>query len=366
MTLPSEPREPHLRHVLKSIEIPELKDKALTLPDCSPVHLKGKDCRAIVIGIQSVMLDKNREQALEFIEKIEAENPDVSAYEIANKLRRYTRRSYNDIRFAIATLSPTKFINRALDMPVSFSDREIDFAHFIAALCDRITLPGLAGSVNFTTAWTAKHTSWTGDLGQAIWDYQQGKFSTVERALQADASPPDLAANIGAFIVGDYLNKGAIYRRYRFTSSPDELTLSAVIREFDSIRYPEQVRAFLCEELGGRIDIDTLLNPAEVEAKIRRGIALFLAFVNLHQLGKQIKNLENYAAELLTKNETCGKEYLTASVYFLQYIIDQGEINAVEFRPWGNPFLPGGFPGGEAGETVRIEKSIGRELTGEG
>lgn len=300
------------------------------------------------------MLDTNLERSLHFIEQIEAENPDASAYFIANELRRYTRKSYNDLRFAIATLSDREYINNTLDIPAILSRQEIDFAHFIAALCDRIRLPGLASSIDFTTAWTAKHTSWSGDLGQALSDYQNGKFLTLEDALRADASEPDLAANIAASIVGNLINNDSSDRSDRPHSSNHPLKVSQAIRDFDSIRYPEHVRAFIYQELGGTIELNTLTNPQIVEANIRRGIAAFAAFIHLHALGEPIKNLEKYAEQMLTKSEFNAEEYLFLSLYFLRYAIARAELNPLTFRPYQNPYLPLDLPGFRMGKPISV------------
>ncbi|QIZ70099.1 hypothetical protein [Oxynema aestuarii] len=297
------------------------------------------------------MLEENRERALQFIAGIEAEMLDASAYQIANELRRYTRKSYNNLQFAIATLSPQDYRGSQLDLAVDLSGEEIDLAHFIASLSDRVALPGLAAAVDFATAWTAKHSSWSGDLGQAIDDWRKDKFTSFQAALNADASYVDLASNIAAFQVGEILNR----------SDDRPVSIAKVIRDYHRIRYPEHVRDFIRDELGGAIELNTLSNPQKVEAKIRRSIAIFLAFLEMQRLGKspdKPEAIERAAKILAATSGVSQNDLLSSSLYFLKYLLHKGELNGVCFKPYKNPFWMFDFAGWGTGEPVRVDRVV--------
>ncbi|MEQ9485183.1 hypothetical protein [Coleofasciculus sp. F4-SAH-05] len=81
------------------------------------------------------------ETALEFIRNVERENPDKSAYQIANILRGYTRKNYTSRLWSTATGYHQEYIEGEfqgkLNGDVLLSGETTDFGHFLASLSDR-------------------------------------------------------------------------------------------------------------------------------------------------------------------------------------------------------------------------------------
>src|SRR6478672_4934498 len=222
---------------------------------------------------------------LQFIEKIERDSAGQSVYEIANKLRRYTKPSYTTPMWSTATGYKQPYIEGEfkgkLNQELLLSGEKMDFGHFIAALSDQINQPGVRWSD--LTSWTADHTSWAGDIGSAIATfYAQGsnpKIPTVLEALNRFASDPDYAANVAAYVVGAMLNSG------------QQAVISQAIAQYDAQPYTENVRQFLQQRFRGAIAANQLKNPAEVEAEIRRVISTYIRLSPDSGFFKSVKNL---------------------------------------------------------------------------
>lgn len=283
-------------------------------------------------------LEDSYPQVLAFIQEIEAQHPQDSPYAIANELRRYTRKSYTHPLFRWATLSDVEYIDNPLDVTVILCQQTTDFAHFIAALSDQINLPGWGYWFNFTTAWTGKHSSWSGDLAQAILDFREEKFAAMESALEADASLPDLAANIAAFRVGFMVNQNTINPGWR--NPQYHCKISDAILAYDQGLYSGQIREFIKEALGGKISNHQILNPGEIEANIRRAIVEFLVFMQLLKLGIKLKNWRNVNQNyrqlsrltqhtITPEQEENTVEVRRASLYFFEYLIETGKLAPV-------------------------------------
>ncbi|MDB9518471.1 hypothetical protein PN466_16120 [Roseofilum reptotaenium CS-1145] len=286
-------------------------------------------------------LEYNRLQMLSFVEHLEIQYPQASPYEIANELRRYTRKSYTSSLFRWAILSDVEYIDNRLDTTISLCAHNTDLAHFIASLSDQIQLPGLGSWFNFTTAWTAKHSSWSGDLAQAVLDFRSRKFPTIYKALEADASELDLVANVAAFRVGYMVNKRTDPGIPGFRKPRYGLKISEAILAYDRGVYSGQVREFIIEGLNGKIEKNKIVNPGEVEAKIRKSIVEFLAFMQLYQLGVKIKNLskvkENYRTlshmthhDITPEQEASEDDVRIATLYFFNYLVQQGKLDPVQ------------------------------------
>jgi len=288
-------------------------------------------------------LEYNKLQMLSFIEHLQLQSPQASPYKIANELRRYTRESYTNHLFRWATLSDVDFIDNRLDMKVILCQQITDLAHFIASLSDQIELPGWGGFLNFTTSWTSKHSSWSGDLSQAILDFRSSKFSTIYKALDADASEPDLAANMAAFRVGDILNKHTVRPIPGLRKPRYRLKVSEAILAYDRGFYSGQVREFIIHALNGKIENNKIMNPGQVEAKIRKSIVEFLGFMQLYQLGVKIKSMakvaENYRTlskmthhEITPEQEAGEDDVRMATLYFFNYLVQQGNLDPVQMH----------------------------------
>lgn len=288
-------------------------------------------------------LEYNRLQMLSFIEHLETQMPQASPYEIANELRRYTRKSYTNNLFRWATLSDVEYVDNRLDTTIVLCGQNTDFAHFIASLSDQIQLPGLGSWFNFTTSWTSKHSSWSGDLAQSVLDFRSGKFSTIYKALEADASEPDLAANMAAFRVGYMVNKRTDPGIPGFRKPRYGLKISEAVLAYDRGFYSGQVREFIIEALNGKIEKDKIVNPGEVEAKIRKSIVEFLAFMELYQLGVKIKNMakarENYRTlsqmthhEVTPEQEAGEDDVRMATLYFFNYLVQEAKLDPVQMH----------------------------------
>ncbi|WP_017658840.1 hypothetical protein [Baaleninema simplex] len=247
---------------------------------------------------------RNFEVAIAFVRETEQQYPDASPHEIANRLRRHTRPSYTEMLFDIATFSRQPHLDNRLDLTVSLAGQVTDFAHFVASLSDQLRLPPWAQWFDAATRWTGKHSSWAGDLGQAVVDYRNRRFSSLDEALAADASFPDLAADVAAVCIGDRLN------------SPFPPTVSEAIGQFDRRPYEESVRQFLEAELKSEFRGRILWNYSDVLETIGRGVAEFLMFVEL----KQIAKTRRVDARILEFSERYHPDVEQASAYFATYL----------------------------------------------
>ncbi len=251
-------------------------------------------------------LNRNFEIAIAFVRDTEQQYPNASPHEIANLLRRHTRPSYTETLFDLATLSRQPHLDNHLDLTVSFAGQVTDFAHFVASVSDQLRLPPWVQWFDAATRWTGKHSSWAGDLGQAVVDYRDRKFPTLEKALAADASFPDLAADVAAVWIGDRLN-----RSFR-------LSLSEAIVQFNQQPYDESVRQFVAAELDGEFRGRVLWNYNDVLETVCRGVAEFLMFVEL----KKIAKTRHVDARLLEFAERYHPDVEQSASYFISYLKD--------------------------------------------
>jgi hypothetical protein len=177
-------------------------------------------------------------QAVQLIEQVEQAHPQATAYEIANRLRGYTKPDYTTQLWTLATGFKQAFIKPNLDGSVLLAEEMTDFGHLIAALSDQINQPGI--KLSDITQWTADYTSWAGDIGSAIVTYtrQPGKFSSAMDAFDRFASDPDHAANIAAYVVGYWLNQDP------------QLTVSEAIRNYHAEDFSSHVISFVTLRFG--------------------------------------------------------------------------------------------------------------------
>ena len=277
------------------------------------------------------------EEALKFIQKIERENFGKSTYEIANKLRGYTREEYTTKLWSAATGYNQGYINGKFKEKLNkdnllLSGQYTDLAHFIAALSDQIDPP----KVNWSnlTSWTADHTSWAGDIASAIIIYYSQhntiEIKTVEEALNKFARDSDYTADIAAYQVGSLVNSGS------------QASISQAIYQYNASSYSENVRAFIKKRFGGTIEGKKLKNPADVEAEIRRAVSTFIRCSNAYDLFKAVKNLVKLQPNLESENtsEPSALDLLQGSRHFLTHMVRQGGLEGLKFKPYQMPGVP--------------------------
>jgi hypothetical protein len=262
---------------------------------------------------------------LNFIQTIEQQNPSLGAYEIANRLRGYTKPSYTTQAWTIATGTEQPFIDGTLNLDLTLAGEVLDFGHFIASLSDQINQPGLQWS-DFTR-WTGDHTAWAGDVGSAIATYraQPDKFKNLEESLNRFASDSDYAADVAACVIGAIVN-----------ANP-QLSISQAITEFNSKPYAEHVRFFL----KNRFNVIDLTNPAKLEADIRNAVFAYLELSPDTGFLKSLKKLFNQKL----KAEGSDRGYLSAdllqgSLHFMRHLIQKGNLGSVTFKPYQQPQAP--------------------------
>jgi hypothetical protein len=273
---------------------------------------------------------------LQFIEKIERSNAGQSVYEIANKLRGYTKPSYTTPMWSTATGYKQRYIEGELkgrlNQELLLSGEKTDFGHFIAALSDQINQPGVRWSD--LTSWTADHTSWAGDIGSAIATFfAQGsnpKIPTVLEALNRYASDSDYAANIAAYVVGAMLN------------SSKQVVISQAIAQYDAQPYTENVRQFLQQRFRSAIAANQLKNPGEVEAEIRRVISTYIRLSPDSGLFKSVKNLLKLDPLLQRPDfqQPNATELLQGSLHFMTYLVKKSGLEPLKFKPYQLPKVP--------------------------
>nr|WP_290224588.1 hypothetical protein [Trichocoleus desertorum] len=274
--------------------------------------------------------------ALQFIEKIERANVAQSVYEIANKLRGYTKPSYTTPMWSTATGYKQPYVEGEfkgkLNQELLLSGEKTDFGHFIAALSDHVNQPGVRWSD--LTSWTADHTSWAGDIGSAIATFHaqgsQQKIPTVLESLNRYASDSDYAANIAAYVVGVMLNSGK------------QTLVSQAIAQYDAQPYAENVRWFLRERFEGAIANNQLKNPAEVEAEIRRAISTYIRLSPDSGLFKSVKNLLKLDPQIQREDfqHPNAGELLQGSLHFMTYLVEKSGLEPLEFKPYQLPKVP--------------------------
>lgn len=258
------------------------------------------------------VLQKNLARSLQFIQEFEAKNHQDSTYKIANKLRGYTRPAYNSKQYTLATLSRQTYIDNRLDRPVILAGQVTDFAHFIASLSDRIELPGWTRALDAATAWTGKHSSWAGDLAQAILEYRRGKFATMAQSLTAVASGEDLAADVAAVQVGWLIN----------TQSQN---LSEAIALYHDRPYSLHVCQFLQHELEGKLVENRIHNSRAIVEGICRDVSEFLMLMEIQNVA-WARKLNPKILQLIEQNHP---DVRSAAQYFLDYLIPMGNLEVL-------------------------------------
>lgn len=276
----------------------------------------------------------NFPEILRFIQNIETDNLGQSTYEIANKLRGYTKPQYTTKLWTVATGYNQKYIQGEfegkLNQELVLSGEKIDFAHFIASLSDQINQQGIRKSD--LTSWTGDHTSWAGDIGSAIVFYRSqsantGKIS-LDEALKRLASDPDYTANIAAYVIGNRLN------------CDRKATISQAIVQYNTTEYAGHVQTFLTKRLGAKILGNKLENPETVEAEIRRTVSTYIQLSGAAtDVYKSVKNLVKLQPQLAPENDNLpnATDLLTGSLHFLTHLVKFGGLDNLHFQPYKVP-----------------------------
>lgn len=283
------------------------------------------------------------ETVLSFIQTFEQNHPDRSHYEIVNRLRGHTKAAYTTRSWTLSTGFEQAYIDGALNGDVLLAGETVDFGHCIAALSDQVNQPGAA--LSDLTKWTGDHTSWAGDIGSAIVTYRKDKtqFKSLQECLDRFASDSDHAANVTAYLLGHRLNHTANF------------SLSQALQELNTLPYPEQIRRFLALRFKTSVQADTIVNPAQLEAEIRKSIHAYLELSPDSGWGKFLKSVISGKPTLPTQSDPTTQseatDLLQGSLQFLAYVIRKGNLAPVTFRPYQNPRLP--WMG-----TVRYDRSV--------
>ncbi|MEB3293545.1 MAG: hypothetical protein VKJ24_10325 [Synechococcales bacterium] len=272
------------------------------------------------------------ETVLQFIQTFEQTHSDRSPYEIANRLRGHTKSAYTTRSWTLATGFEQAYIDGTLNGDLQWAGETIDFGHCIAALADQINEPG--ATFSDLTKWTGDHTSWAGDIGSAIATYRRDKtkFKSLQECLDRFASNSDHAANVVAYLLGHRLNHTA------------NLSLSQALQELQAFPYPDQIRRFLHLRFNTVIQAEAIVDPATLEAEIRKSIHAYLELSPESGWGKFFKSVlsgkPTLPAQPATSTQTEATELLQGSLQFLTYLIRQGNLAPLQFRPYQNPRLP--------------------------
>jgi hypothetical protein len=277
------------------------------------------------------------EEVLKFIEKIERGNYGKSAYEIANILRGYTKKSYTSQFWSAATGYKQGYIDGEFQGKLNrdniiLSGEATDFGHFIAALSDQINRPGV--HLSDLTSWTADHTSWAGDIASAIIVFfstqATSQFKNLEEALNKLASDSDYTADIAAYVVGATIN------------SDSNTLISKAIARYNETTYSENVRTFIKKRFRGRIEGNLLKNPADVEAEIRKSVSTYIRLYPASDLFKSVKDLLKLQPKLEWEDPLLpsGADLLNGSLHFLNHIVKKGGLESFKFKPYQMPGLP--------------------------
>lgn len=265
---------------------------------------------------------------LEFIRSFEQSHPDISAYEITNRLRGYTKPSYATKAWTIVTGFEQPFIEAKLDQNIVFASELTDFGHFIAALSDQINQPGLQWS-DFTR-WTGDHTSWAGDIGSAIELYRStpGNLKSLAEALDLFASDSDHSANIAAWTVGEIINQDK------------KIRLSEAIQHYHAKPYSDHVKNFIQRRFNGIFENQTLTNPAKMEAEIRNAT---FAYLELSQNAGRLKQIiKSFSQKLRStpERDLLSADLLQGSLHFMSHLVRKGNLAPLKFKPYQQPQAP--------------------------
>lgn len=276
------------------------------------------------------------EDTLNFIKKIARENLGKSTYEIANKLRGYTKKEYTTPLWSTVTGYNQRYLEgefqAILNRNISLSGKLTDFGHFIAALSDQINQPGVDWSD--LTSWTGDHTSWAGDMGSAIIFYysqaDKSQVKTLEDYLNRLAGDAEYRANIAAYVVGNMINSGK------------NLTISKAIVHYNQNSYPDNIRIFIKERFQGKLEINYLKNPTDIEAEVRRSISTFIRLYSKSKLFKSVKDLLQLKPQLEweTNDAPNGVDLLQGSLHFLTHLVKEGSLDNLKFKPYQLPGMP--------------------------
>ena len=185
------------------------------------------------------------------------------------------------------------------------SDKLLDFGHFIASLAYQISSKKLPVPNSDVPDWL----SWAGDIGSAVESYVKTdeQKETIIKSLDKNASETDYIADVAAYIVGKKILSGKKY--------------VDAIKEYNSVPYKDHVIEFIEEKLGGKVENKILKNPADVDLRIRKSVASFIA------LRPPVSN----SFSLITDSLINERAVSIGSLHFLIHLMKNSGLEPVEY-----------------------------------
>jgi uncharacterized cupredoxin-like copper-binding protein len=249
--------------------------------------------------IKAIKELEEKQKVIKFIKKLELEQlekgePDM--VEIANEARSYTKKEYNDWRWAVITHHYETFKGSELDTEIYLSGQRVDFGHMIASLSDQLheiylDLDIIKVNLDILDIIEASGSSYAGDLGSVVEQFEdnpQGK--DITHWFKQLASDEDLAADISAFIIADDIKSG------------NSKSISEAIVKYDSIPYDKHIKTFLTKSLGAKISDNKVLNKADVVGEVKDEVEDFLRLKGrFYNLFYQSEDSTNNVSEIFYK-----------------------------------------------------------------
>ncbi|MEO0455685.1 MAG: hypothetical protein AAF152_03765 [Cyanobacteria bacterium P01_A01_bin.114] len=223
------------------------------------------------------------DKMLGFIDAYQQQRSHLSSINVVRSLRAYTRPTYASKFWELVAGKNPDFIKGELDdQSVVIMGKEIDFAHFIAALSDQSWGGNLFSTLSDGALWIAskvatghgydsrEYTAAIGDTAQPIevyLDKHGGKHydaSALQDLLSKFASVKDYDSDLVAFVVGRLLYKNP------------GLPIKDAILQADQIRFVDGARDYLTQMFGARFEQGAWQNVDSVKARVRDRIQAYL------------------------------------------------------------------------------------------
>ncbi|NEP15606.1 MAG: hypothetical protein F6J97_01740 [Leptolyngbya sp. SIO4C1] len=220
---------------------------------------------------------------LQFIESYQQQRPHLASIEVVRSLRAYTRPGYASKFWELVAGGNPEFVSGELDnQTVQLAGREIDFAHFMAALSDQAWGGNVFSTLSDGALWltsklvtghgydSREYTAAIGDTAQPVEIYLDkvgtGRYdaAALQDLLGKFASDQDYDSDILAFVVGRIL--------YQQPQQP----LTAAILQADALEFADSVRRYLTQMFGAQFDGSRLQNRASVRQRLCDRIRAYL------------------------------------------------------------------------------------------
>lgn len=223
------------------------------------------------------------EKMLGFIDTYQQQRLHLSSINVVRSLRAYTRPSYASKFWELVAGKNPDFVKGELDdQSAVMMDKEIDFAHFMAALSDQAWGGNLFSTLSDGALWLAskvvtghgydsrEYTAAIGDTAQPIEIYldkhggKQYDASLLQDMLGKFASVKDYDSDLVAFVVGRILYKNP------------GLSVKNAILQADQMSFDDGIRDYLSQMFGAQFDKGTWQNVASVKERICDRIQAYL------------------------------------------------------------------------------------------